>query len=49
MNDPLMFQALSKAQRMAVKHRRQEKVILRRTMAAVSKDKDRLRLPLRGV
>lgn len=46
MNDPSMFRALSKTQRMAVKHRRQEKVTLRRTIAAVSKAKEKLRLPL---
>lgn len=49
MNDPGMFRALSKAQRMAVKHRRQEKVILRRTIAAVSKEKEKLRIPLGGL
>lgn len=46
MADPGMFRALSKTQRMAVKHRRQEKRILRRTIAAVSKAKENLRLPL---
>lgn len=49
MNDPGMFRTLSKTQRMAVKHRRQEKRILRRTIAAVSKDKEKLRLPLGGI
>lgn len=49
MNDQGMFRTLSKTQRMAVKHRRQEKRILRRTIAAVSKDKDKLRLPLGGL
>lgn len=49
MNDPGMFRALSKTQRMAVKHRRQEKAILRRTIAAVSKEKEKLRIPLGGL
>eukprot|EP00752_Nemacystus_decipiens_P006075 g5483.t1 len=49
MNDPGMFRALSKTQRMAVKHRRQEKIILRRTIAAVTKDKEKLRIPLGGL
>lgn len=49
MNDPGMFRALTKAQRMAVKHRRQEKRILRRTIAAITKEKGKLRLPLGSV
>ncbi|CAM9726295.1 unnamed protein product [Laminaria digitata] len=49
MNDPGMFRALTKAQRMAVKHRRQEKRILRRTIAAITKEKAKLRLPLGSV
>eukprot|EP00903_Cladosiphon_okamuranus_P014462 g13418.t1 len=49
MNDAGMFRALSKTQRMAVKHRRQEKIILRRTIAAVTKDKEKLRIPLGGL
>lgn len=49
MNDPGMFRALSKTQRMAVKHRRQEKIILRRTIAAVTKSKEKLRIPLGGL
>ncbi|CAM9250188.1 unnamed protein product, partial [Choristocarpus tenellus] len=49
MSDVAMFRALSKAQRMAVKHRRQEKRILRRTIAAVEKARGKLRLPLGGI
>ncbi|KAG5188740.1 putative ribulose-1,5-bisphosphate carboxylase/oxygenase small subunit N-methyltransferase I [Tribonema minus] len=46
MSDRGMFGALTKNQRMAVKHRRQEKRILKRTIAAVTKERQRLSMPL---
>lgn len=46
MSDRALLNTLTKNQRMAVKHRRQEKRILKRTIAAVSKEKDRIAMPL---
>jgi hypothetical protein len=47
MNDEGMFRTLDRITRMAIKHRRQEKRILQRTIGAVSKELERLALPLR--
>ncbi|CAM9775772.1 unnamed protein product [Discosporangium mesarthrocarpum] len=49
MGDTSLFRSLTKSQRMAVKHRRQEKRILRRSIAAVAREKERLRLPPGGI